>query len=145
MLPVKKILCPTDFSDPADMGLKAAIELAEQFSAELVLVHVINPLPVTSVSAAHLPKVIESLRESAQKGIDDLFEAFIPKNIKARHEIVEGSTADAIAQIAEKENVDLLVIATHGQSGWRKFVFGSVAEKVIRISECPVLTIRPRG
>ncbi len=144
MLPIKKIVCPTDFSEPADMGMRAAIELSEQFSAELVVVHVVNPLPMVSSSATLLPIIIEGLRESAQKGMDDLFAEVIPKNIQAGYQIVDGSTAEEIVKIAREEGADLIVIATHGQSGWRKFVFGSVTEKVMRIAECPVLTIRPR-
>jgi nucleotide-binding universal stress UspA family protein len=144
MLPIKKILCPTDFSEPSDMGMKAAVEFAKQFSAELLVVHVISPLPMVSSSAAYVPQIIEGLRESAQKGMDDLFAEIIPQNIQAGYQIVDGSTADAIVKMAVEEDADLIVIATHGQSGWRKFVFGSVTEKVMRIAECPVLTIRPR-
>jgi nucleotide-binding universal stress UspA family protein len=145
MLPIKIIISPIDFSEPSDMGMKSAIELAEQFSAELVVVHVINPLPVISSSAAHLPEFTEELYESARKGIEDLFREVIPNTIRARYQIVDGSTADSIVKTAREEEADLIVIATHGQSGWRKFVFGSVTEKVIRLAECPVLTIRPRG
>ena len=144
MLPIKKILCPTDFSEPSDMGMKAAVEFAEQFSAELLVVHVISPMPMVSSSTAYLPQIIEGLRESAQKGMEDLFTEIIPQNIRAGYQIVDGSTAETIVKMAVEEDADLIVIATHGQSGWRKFVFGSVTEKVMRIAECPVLTIRPR-
>jgi nucleotide-binding universal stress UspA family protein len=144
MLPIKKIICPTDFSEPAKMGLESAIELSDRFSAELVLIHVINPVPMVATAAPHLPTILEGLRESAQKAINDLFNNVIPKNMQARYHLVEGNTADLIIRTAEEENADLIVIATHGESGWRKLVFGSVAEKVIRSANCPVMVIRAR-
>jgi nucleotide-binding universal stress UspA family protein len=66
----------------------------------------------------------------------------VPKELHTHQIIVLGGAADEIIRIGEKEKVDLIVIATHGQTGWRHLVFGSVAERVVRLAPCPVLTIR---
>ena len=146
MLPWKKILWPTDFSEPAYEGLKIATELATQFSSEIFLVHVIAPMPTMQGAAAptgfHLPTVLEELQESAQKSLEDIRQAKIPAEIQARSFVVHGKPANEIVRLASQEKADIIVIPTHGESGWQRFVFGSVAEKVVRLADCPVLTIR---
>lgn len=146
MLPLKKIMWPTDFSEPADEGLKIAIELATQFSAEILLVHVVAPMPTMHGAAAptgfHIPTVLEELHDSAQKSLEDIRQERIPAEIKARTFVVDGKPAHEIVQLAAREKTDLIVIPTQGESGWQRFVFGSVAEKVVRMADCPVLTIR---
>ena len=65
----------------------------------------------------------------------------IPGKVPSRSMILTGSPSGEIARVAEDEGVDLVVIATHGLTGWRRFVFGSVAERVVRTASCPVLTL----
>ena len=146
MLPLKKIMWPTDFSEPSNEGLKTAIELATQFSAEIILVHVVAPMPTMHGAAAptgfHIPTVLEELHDSAQKSLEDIRQERIPAEIKARTFVVDGKPAHEIVQLAAREKTDLIVIPTQGESGWQRFVFGSVAEKVVRMADCPVLTIR---
>ena len=146
MLPLKKILCPTDFSEPAYEGLKIASELATQFSAEMLLVHVVAPLPTMYGGVAptgyHIPSVMEEMQESAKNSLDEIRREKLPAEIQARTFVILGRPAHEIVQLAAQENADLIVIATHGESGWHRFVFGSVAEKVVRHADCPVLTIR---
>ena len=70
----------------------------------------------------------------------------ISKGLKARALVIQGDPANQIVRLAEDEKVDIIIIATHGLTGWRKFMFGSVTEKVIRLAKCPVLSIRiPSG
>jgi len=146
MLPLKKILWPTDFSEPAYEGLEIATELATQFSSEILLVHVVAPMPTMQGAAAptgfHLPTVLEELQESAQNSLEDIRQAKIPAEIQARSFVVHGKPANEIVRLASQEKADIIVIPTHGESGWQRFVFGSVAEKVVRLADCPVLTIR---
>jgi nucleotide-binding universal stress UspA family protein len=146
MLPWKKILWPTDFSKPAYEGLEIATELATQFSSEIVLVHVVAPMPTMQGASAptgfHLPTVLEELQESAQKSLEDIRQAKIPAEIQARTFVVHGKPANEIVRLAAQEKADIIVIPTHGESGWQRLVFGSVAEKVVRLADCPVLTIR---
>jgi nucleotide-binding universal stress UspA family protein len=66
----------------------------------------------------------------------------MPENISVRTQVISGKPAYEIVNLADEENADIIVIATHGESGWQKFLFGSVTEKVIRMASCPVLTIQ---
>jgi nucleotide-binding universal stress UspA family protein len=148
MLPIKKIISPTDFSELSDMGLIAAIELAEHFSAELLVVHVVAPLSAAATSAApaahYLPEVMESIRNNAETSLNEMMEKKVPKTLRSKSILLEGSPSDEIAEYAKEIDADLIVIATHGQSGWRRFMFGSVTEKVMRLSKSPVLIIGSR-
>jgi nucleotide-binding universal stress UspA family protein len=145
MLPIKKIISPTDFSELSDMGLKAAIELAEHFSAELLVVHVVAPLSAAATSAApaahYLPEVMESIRNNAETSLNAMMEKKVPGTLRSKSILLEGSPSDEIAEYSKEIEADLIVIATHGQSGWRRFMFGSVTEKVMRLSKSPVLII----
>jgi nucleotide-binding universal stress UspA family protein len=145
MLPIKKIVCPTDFSDPSYEGLKVAREFAEHFSAELILVNVIFPGPIIPGVAEpgfHIPAALEAMQATAEKALKDLARQKMLEHISVQTLVISGKPADEIVNLADEENADLIVIATHGESGWQKFLFGSVTEKVIRMALCPVLTIR---
>ena len=135
MLPIKKIVCPTDFSDPAHEGLKAATELAEHFQAELMVVNVVSPI------GFHLPTVMEEMQTAAEKSMTDLISKRVPKAVQTRSIVIQGKPADEIVKLADEKDADLIVIATHGESGWQRFLFGSVTEKVVRMTSCPVLTV----
>jgi nucleotide-binding universal stress UspA family protein len=145
ILPIKKILCPTDFSEPAYEGLKAGSELAKFFSEELILVHVISTAQILPASyepaTAILPQILKELEESAQKSLQQTAQNEIFKDIKVRTLLLQGGPAEEIVRAAEEEVADLIVIATHGQSGWKKFISGSVTERVVRLADRPVLTI----
>ncbi len=145
LLPIKKIISPTDFSEISDFGLKAAIELAENFSAELLVVHVVTPISAVATSAApaahYLPEVMETIRSNAEESLKNLMSAKVPSNIRSKSVLLEGNPPDEIKDYAQQEGADLIVIATHGQSGWRRFMFGSVTEKVMRLAKIPVLII----
>jgi universal stress protein A len=147
MLPFKKILCPTDFSEPSYEALKVANELALHFSSELFVVHVVAPVPLVP-AAPTVPvtfNVLEYQQEleiSSRKTLEGLVKKRVPEKIWVRTIVVLGDPADQIVKIADEEKVDLIVIATHGQTGWRRLVFGSVTEKVVRLTPEPVLTIR---
>jgi nucleotide-binding universal stress UspA family protein len=145
MLPIKKIVCPTDFSDPSYEGLKVAREFAEHFSAELILVNVIFPGPIVPgivEPGFHIPAALEAMQETAEKSLQDLTRKKMLENIPVRTLVISGKPAYEIVDLADKEKADIIVIATHGESGWQKFLFGSVTEKVIRMASCPVLTVQ---
>ena len=145
MLPFKKILCPTDFSEPACRAIKAAGELAELFSAELILLHVVGPVPVletpTGLAGFDVAAYQQELSNSAKGSLQSRLETYVPDVVSARALVVHGEAAHEIVRVANEEDVDLIVVSTHGETGWRHRIFGSVFEKVIRIAECPVLTI----
>ncbi len=147
MIPFQRILAPTDFSEPAQIGLETAKDLARSDKAECILVHVVAPVRAIPPSgpAAHsgfeLSAVMQDLEDAANSSLDEMVAQLASEGIKARSLVVQGTPAEEIASAAEQENADVIVIATHGWTGWRRFVFGSVAEKVVRLARCPVLTI----
>jgi nucleotide-binding universal stress UspA family protein len=152
MLPFRRILCPTDFSEPALVALKRAEELARHFSAELIVAHAIPEVP--GPHAYSDPPVATTFDVSlyqqelgiyAENLLKDLVSQQISPEVRTRDMVTSGRPASEILQIAAKEHVDLIVIASHGETGWRKLVFGSVAEKVVRHAPCPVLTITAPG
>jgi nucleotide-binding universal stress UspA family protein len=156
MLPIKKVLCPTDFSDPSLIALKAADEIAAHFSATLSVVHVIEPIPAASKyigeaqsveipeepKGFNIPEYQEHLEDAAKKLLQETIDQHVSEGIEVRPYLLHGNAADEISRIANDQDVDLIVIATHGHTGWRHLVFGSVAERVVRIAKHPVLTIR---
>jgi nucleotide-binding universal stress UspA family protein len=143
MLPFKRILCPTDFSESSYEALKAADELALHFSAELYLVHVVAPVPIAEAPTSfNVPSYQQELTQSAERSLQEVIEQRVAKELEVRPIVALGYAADEIARIAEAEQVDLIVTATHGTTGWRRFIFGSVAERVVRLASCPVLTVQ---
>jgi universal stress protein A len=142
MLPLKKILYPTDFSEASYEALNAANELTLVFSAELCLVHVVSPDVQTSPELAGSGLILEEIEALAENSLQEVVKQRVPKDLHTRQIVVLGEAADEIIRMSEEEKTDLIVIATHGQSGWQHLVFGSVAEKVVRLAPCPVLTIR---
>ncbi len=147
MLPLKKILCPTDFSDPSFEALDAASEMAGHFSGELIVVHVVPPIPVMatghmSPAAFNVHEYQEEMEKSSKNELDQYIAEKVPESVSARGMVLVGNPGDQIVDTAEDEDVDIIVIATHGQTGLKRVVFGSVAEKVVRHAKQPVLTVR---
>jgi nucleotide-binding universal stress UspA family protein len=145
MLPIKKILVPTDFSEPAGEGFRRACELAEYFGAALDVIHVILPIPVmpaghgaVSFNVADYQKEMESV---AKTRLQEVIAAANCPSVPMTPFIREGNVAEEIAMAAEDHHVDLIVMATHGYSGWKKLLLGSVTERVVRMASVPVLTI----
>jgi universal stress protein A len=147
MLPVKKIFCPTDFSEPSYKALKEANDLAKHFNAELILIHVLHPL-IMYPAAMGAPGMVKTQvsdevqrDEVAKKSLEIILKEKIDASLKSRSILGKGNPADEIAFHAKEEKADLIVISTHGFTGWRHLIMGSVAEKVVRLAHCPVLTI----
>jgi nucleotide-binding universal stress UspA family protein len=147
LFPLRKIINPTDFSEPSRRGTETAVKLAETFQTELILVHAVTPLPVIAESSGaagyHLPTVIEDLEQQARDAMDRLVASLVPRQIPIRSAIRHGKPAREIVRCAAEESADLVVMATHGESGWKRFFFGSVTERVVHTAQVAVLTIRP--
>jgi nucleotide-binding universal stress UspA family protein len=139
------VLCPTDFSDPARAGLDMAVVVAERIGAEILLVHVVSSVPVAAIPRLSPAMDVEGyqkeLAKSAKQGLKELVRDNVPGTIETRSIVSTGNPAGEICRIAGEENVSMIVMATHGQSGWKRLLVGSVAEKVVRCSPCPVLTV----
>lgn len=148
MLPLIRILSPTDFSQPSFEALKAANELALHFSAELFMVHVLSPAHLIvpfDFSMAAPPLRMEQMKApAAYERLDSVARATVSKQVKGHIIITNGEPAAGIIRTAKERGIDLIIMATHGLTGWRHLLFGSVAERVVRSAPCTVLTIRPQ-
>lgn len=143
---VGKILCPIDFSEPSYEGMKIAETLALQYSSELILLHVVTPIPMVSAPPPGISVPVDV--EGYQKHVVDeaenklhLVQTELSIDVRVRMMVEVGIAADQIVKVADSEGVDLIVIATHGHTGWRRFMLGSVTEKVIRNASCFVLSV----
>jgi len=147
LLPIKKILCPTDFSEASDVSIKAADELALHFGAELILVHVVSPMPaVRPTGTIPVPtknNYFDEMQKVAAESLKDLIEKHVCRSISTRPLVAIGRAGEEITRLAKEEDVDVIVLSTHGETGLTRMIFGSVAEKVVRLSSCPVLTLHP--
>lgn len=139
MMSIKQILVPTDFSEPSSRALAMAVELARTFDARLTLLHVWS-IPTTSY-AAGLSWPIDEMRSSAQGALDDLLESTSKQHAQTEAILREGSEAKEVVETVKERGIDLVVMGTHGRSGLPRLVLGSVAEKVVRLSPVPVLTL----
>jgi nucleotide-binding universal stress UspA family protein len=148
MFPAKKIVCPTDFSEAAREGVAQGKQLALLFGAEVVLVYVLPVLPILPDDPNFVLKVPEYerlLHADASRKLRETAEELTREAVPTRFVVGHGNAAGEIVRIAQEEGADMIVISTHGDTGWRHFAFGSVAEKVVRHASCPVLTIRRPG
>jgi nucleotide-binding universal stress UspA family protein len=145
MKQVERILCPTDFSDGSLQALSAATDIATRFRAELYLIHVLPILPTLATEPNFAFEVHEyqrQLQEDARKRLDGIALDLKGKGIRVTAIVGLGDAAGEILRVAQEQRIDLIVIATFGKTGWRRFAFGSVTEKVVRLAACPVLTVR---
>ncbi len=139
------ILVAVDFSDSSDNAFQMALALAEKFSAQLIILHVINePIDLRGFYVPHIS--FEKLEEEIEQGAKKLMESFCRQHIGAfeNHEslIVPGLPYEEIIKQASICGADLIVLGTHGRAGLDHVLFGSTAEKVVRKSSLPVLTVR---
>jgi len=146
MFNIKNILLPTDFSALSLSISGYAEDLAEQYSAKLHLLHVLEKTPpILTIHSLDLSeeKIIKSIDDDAKLKLEKAVEKISKKkNIEIVPVIRKGIDYDEIIKYAEKEKIDLIVIATHGRTGILHTLLGSVAEKVIRYSKIPVLVTK---
>jgi nucleotide-binding universal stress UspA family protein len=145
MLPPKLIMSPIDFSEHSEEALKAATDLASCLGSELCLVHVVPAIPKLPSPTAVFREgeYEEQLHKDAEKRLSEMVRKIGERGLRAIS--VVGTANDVsmeLLRIAEHHNVDLIVIATHGMTGWHRLAFGSVTEKVVRLATCPVLVLR---
>jgi len=146
MIRLTKLLVPTDFSEDSEQAARYAVELAKRFQAEIHCIHVVDiPADLLSTSDYYMTgpseAFLDQIREESKKNL----EAFAKKNLEGvgvRTAFLEGSPFVEIIRYAHNQEIDLVVIATHGRTGLRHVLFGSVAEKVVRKAPCPVLVVK---
>lgn len=147
MIQLQRILCPTDFSPTAAHAADYAATLASSCGAELVLLHVIPEMtyPMRSFGMSHsLEHIQEELHEKAQETLEQRAAALKSEHadLAVRCTLRSGEAHEVTLECARAEGADLVVMGTHGHTGLAHALLGSTAEKVVRTSECPVLTVR---
>ena len=145
MLPIRRILFPTDFSEYAEHAWSYALTFAQEFGAEVHLLHVVAPPPRLAEAYAvnfDPEKMVKALTEEANASMDRTVEAAKSWGLIFRREVRVGVDFREIIDYVTKQDIDLIVMATHGRTGLAHALLGSVAEKVVRKSPCPVLTIK---
>jgi len=147
MVTIKRILAPTDFSDNSMRAVRFAAEMADKFQSELVLLHVVQDLALVLPDAVMPTPVatpnLDDMIAAAKTGIANQVANLKLGHLNPKAEVRIGSPAAEIVAAAADLKADLLCVSTHGRTGLAHFLLGSVAEKIIRYSPCPVLTVRP--
>jgi nucleotide-binding universal stress UspA family protein len=139
-----KILVPIDFSPSSHAALETAADLAQHFGAAIHLVHVIPMFPATTFPD-FIPetKFLEAAKAEADRHFAAAADDLTGKGIKVGSSVEVGDdVASTILEAVEREKADMVVISTHGLTGWHPLVFGSIAEKVMKLVACPVLLLR---
>lgn len=145
----QKILLPTDGSKFAENAAKHAIWIASRSGAEIIVLNVIETSSLVGLPAEDLiVKIKEMLKEEGRRSLERISEMISESEADSKIEDVkitlkteEGSPADSILKTVDEENVDLVVMGTSGKHGLDRFLLGSVTEKVVRSSNCPVLAV----
>ena len=141
------LLIATDFSEAAEAAEAQGLDLARRLGTEVVYVHVgtepslygESPFGMVRVQA-----VFEAQRQWATAQLEDRVQRAGAGGVTARYVLPAGVAYQEIVKAAEKERADVVVIGTHGRTGLERVFLGSVAERVVRLAPCPVLTVRPR-
>ncbi len=145
MMPIRRILFPTDFSENADHAWAYALTFAKEFAAEVLLLHVVPPPPrLTETYAVNYDPdgLLEAQRAEATALLERQVQAAKEAGLTAEAAIRVGMDYHEILEHARAQAVDLIVMGTHGRTGLAHVLLGSVAEKVVRRAPCPVLTIK---
>ena len=148
MIEIRRILCPVDFSDYSRRALDHAIAIARWYESTVTGLHVFSPAPVAAWGPG--PVVFEPIvltavdRERLLADTKKFIEAETAPGVAIEAVVREGNTAAEIVNQATNMSADLLVIGTHGRSGFERLLLGSVTEKVLRQARCPVLTVPRR-
>ena len=144
---IRQILFATDFSAPSKHAQEYAVELAKVLGAQLHVLNVVkDPHPLPSVAGLIvgptkevLPQIVKNAEQILERQISD----DLARYPRVQHAVKAGDPTLQIIDYAGTHNIDLIVIGTHGRTGLSHFVIGSVAERLVRISSCPVLTVHP--
>ena len=143
-LSLKNILFPTDFSPASKAALPFAVALARTYGSTLLIAHAIPPEPLLEVVTDRLPAQDDRVRQDARHKLHEFTHSQSLANTPVKAVLDQGDLQDVIPAIIEEQNIDLVVLGTHGRRGISKLVLGSSAETIYRSATCPVLTIGPQ-
>jgi nucleotide-binding universal stress UspA family protein len=144
----QRILIPTDFSEGVTEALSHAAELARQYKAGITLLHVVDSRYYPSgffPSYEYFQRLLTELKAHAKAQMENLSRSPRFRGIALTAKLREGDPALEIVGAAREEKADLIVMGTHGRTGLGHLLIGSTAEKVVRTSPCPVLTVRSKA
>jgi len=144
MITLERILVPTDFSECAEQARSYAAELAKRFASEVHLLHVVAPLALPGY-VGPIPEDLLHPEEGARKELEAWDEPALKEAKQVIRAVSMGTPFVEVIRYARDRNVDLIVMGTHGRSGIAHALIGSVTERVVRKSPCPVLTVRPEA
>jgi len=144
---IKRMLVPTDFSEPSMAALDYAVKLGRSLGSQLTLLFVVEPvyLAVPTDMYAAIPSVDMLLVEqqrSAREQLNKVAQRLQKKGVKCKALMATGSVYQCITNAARQTKADLIVVGTHGRTGLSHILLGSVAERVVQTAPCPVLTVR---
>ncbi|HLQ45093.1 MAG TPA: universal stress protein [Planctomycetaceae bacterium] len=146
MIKLQRILCPTDFSEYSHKAVRYGCELAVAFSSELHLVHVVQNYDAIAPGSGEIfvpfTDWLPQLREQSQQRLTTLPGPEWEPRLKVQRTTRVGQAIDEIVNYAKENAIDLIVQSTHGRTGFKHFLLGSVAESIVRYAPCPVLTVR---
>ena len=142
---IERILVPSDFSRRSLAALERAIDLAREHYSEIVLVHVIEPLPYAAGSWSDSTQLLEHCAEEGRNQLARLTERAVALYPKCTSEVHFGILHEAILELARKLNVDLIVVATRSHHGFFERIRVSLAERLLRQAPCPVLAVQVGG
>jgi nucleotide-binding universal stress UspA family protein len=145
-----KILLPIDFSSSSRAAFEMAADLALHFHAELHLVHVIPAFPTTTFrDFAPEEAFLQEARTHAEQRLAKCQAVLASRGVSSSFSVETGNdVVENIMNVIEREHIDMVVISTHGLSGWHPLVFGSIAEKILKLVQCPLLLLhsaKPKG
>ena len=145
---IRRILHPSDFSRASGAAFARAVELAKANRAELIVAHVMS-LVVSGIGDEYVsPKLYQQILDSTSADASKRLDALVTKarkaGVRARGLLLEGVAYDRIMRAAKAQRADLVVMGTHGRTGLARLFLGSVAERVVTLSPCPVMTVRGR-
>jgi nucleotide-binding universal stress UspA family protein len=148
VIKLKKVLVPTDFSDSARHAFSYGVSFAKEYRAELVLLHVVENLTVGYASdlfPVPMAEVFQEISGYAKTELAKLAEEARQKGVAVSELVVQGKPSAEIIRHAAENDVDMIVLGTHGKGMLDQALFGSTTERVVRRAPCPVLTVRMAG
>ena len=141
---MKRILIPTDFSKYSEEALKVAAQIAKKFNSEIILLHMLE-LPINANVATGSGKSIPEImfyKNKAISNLEKLMDSDYLKGIKVSEAIEFKKVHEGVLDACEKNNIDLIIMGSHGTSGFDELLVGSNAEKVVRFSKVPVIVVK---
>jgi nucleotide-binding universal stress UspA family protein len=135
----KRILCPVDFSEYSSRALRYAVAFAQQHHSRLFLYHCLAPVPAAVYS--EMPSGTQAWDDHSNERLEKLLKSFPAENLDAITKVDSGDPARRIVRIASEENIDLIVMGTHGAGGYEAFLMGSITNKVLHKTKTPLLAV----